>query len=445
MKKILTWQNLDLRQQPNWNNNNLLNTVIKQLTSFPPLVFSEEIRNLKQSIAKVAKGDGLVLQGGDCAETFASFNANKIRDKLKILLQMSLIVKHGTTKNVVKIGRIAGQYAKPRTNNFEVRDNQTLPSYRGDAINKIDFTAKAREHDCERLITAYYQSSTTLNIMRDFTSGGYAGLEKLQNIAKFNNSEYTKKYQAIVKKLSDSIRFINKIGVDSNNSFELKSTNFFTSHEALILSYEDALTRFDTKTKKWYDHSAHMLWVGHRTNFKNSSHINFLAEINNPIGIKIGPETSIIDLKNIIKKLNPKNEWGRLSLICRFGEKKIKTLLPKIIKIIKKNHFNVLWMCDPMHGNTFKTNTGVKTRHFNSILNELDLFFLICKQKNCYPGGIHFEFTEQNVTECLGGSSNIKQKDLNKKYESACDPRLNNEQSIEMSFFITELIKKNKF
>ena len=441
MKKISKWKNLDLRQQPKWINNNLLSSIIDKLNSFPPLVFAEEIQNLKKYIAKVAQGEGFILQGGDCAETFASFDEKKIREKLKIILQMSLILTHGTEKNVIKIGRIAGQYAKPRTNDIEKRGGKSLPSYRGDAVNDIKFNKLARTHDCERLITAYYQSSATLNLIRAFTSGTHAGLEKIQNISNFNKSEFIKKYQKIVNKFSDSIRFINKIGMNTANDFESKLTNFFTSHEALILSYEDSLTRFDKQTNKWYAHSAHMLWVGHRTNFINSSHINFLSSIDNPIGMKIGPDTNLNELETLIKQLNPNNDWGRLSLICRFGEKKIKSLLPKVIKIIKKNDFKVLWMCDPMHGNTFKTVSDIKTRHFNSILKELKLFFMICKEENCYPGGVHFEFTEQNVTECLGGSSNIKQQDLNKKYESACDPRLNNEQSIEMSFFITDLMK----
>ena len=449
MKNLWTphsWEKLISKQQPEWIKKDNYKEIIKEISEYPPLVFAGEVRELKQQLSDAAQGNAFLIQGGDCAETFSDFKANSIRDKLKILLQMSVVLTYGASCNVIKVGRIAGQFAKPRSSNIEIRKDIKLPSYRGDAVNDIDFTEKARIPNPKRLLRAYNQSAATLNLLRAFTTGGFADLNKVHiwNQEFISNSRQGKKYEKIAENISNALTFMKAVGINSKNTSALKLTEFFTSHEALILGYESALTRKDSLSNKWYNCSAHFLWIGDRTRQINGGHVEFLSGIDNPIGIKIGPTTNEKELSILCKTLNPNNELGRLTLISRMGAKKIKKILPKLIKSIKDSGHNVLWVCDPMHGNTYKSKTGYKTRHFDTILEELEHFFAIHKAENTIPGGIHFELTGDNVTECLGGAQEISDKDLQVRYETACDPRLNNEQSLELAFLITDLIQSQK-
>jgi len=442
-----SWKNYVSQQQPKWPDNKEYKKIINEISTYPPLIFSEEAKILKKYLAKASDGKNFVIQGGDCAETFADFNSKSIRDKLKILLQMSVIIAHGASSNVIRIGRIAGQFAKPRSFQIESRENQSLPSYRGDAINDINYTLKDRTPDPSRIIKAYNQSAATLNLLRAFTSGGFSDLSKIKqwNEKFIENSNTDEKYNPIVKKINESVKFFETIGgYNSNNITSLKMAEFFTSHEALLLDYESALTHQDSLTKKWYCCSGHFLWVGDRTRNIENSHIEFLSGIDNPIGMKISPSISSGELLKLCDKLNPNNEKGRLTLISRMGVDKIYDHLPKLIEQIKSNGINVLWICDPMHGNTYKLKTGYKTRHFDTIVKEIDAFFDIHNELNTIPGGIHLEFTGEHVTECLGGADNIIDNDLENHYDTACDPRLNVNQSLELAYRITKLLIKNK-
>tara|TARA_B100000029_G_scaffold511765_1_gene606665 strand:- start:640 stop:1989 length:1350 start_codon:yes stop_codon:yes gene_type:complete len=438
-----SWRLLTINQQPDWKKDDIYFSSIKKLTAFPPLVFAGEVNNLIHQLSEAAKGKAFVIQGGDCAETFSDFSANSIKDKLKILLQMSVVLTYGAKCNIIKIGRIAGQFAKPRSNRFERIGTKVLPAYRGDSVNGIEFNADSRKPNPKRLVKAYNQSAATLNLLRAFTNGGYADLNKvhLWNQQFLETSPEGKKYKKIAQSIDEAMKFIKTISMDNIDSMT-KMTDFFTSHEALLLDYEEALTRKDSITNKWYDCSAHFLWVGDRTRDINGAHIEFLSGINNPIGIKIGPTFNSKDLIPLLEKLNPDNIFGKVSLIIRLGIDYIEEKLPKLIHIIKKNNKNVLWLCDPMHGNTFKTSDGIKTRDFSTILDELSIFFKIHHNHKSYPGGVHFELTGNNVTECLGGSQKISHDDLKYHYETACDPRLNNQQSLELAYLITNLINK---
>ena len=439
-----SWKQLIAMQQPQWDDQEIYNRVISEISNYPPLVFAGEVRLLKKQLADAAIGNGFLIQGGDCAETFLDFKANSIRDKLKILLQMSVVLTYGASCNVVKIGRIAGQFAKPRSSNTEFRNDIELPSYRGDAVNDIEFNSESRIPNPKRLLKTYSQSAATLNLLRAFTMGGFADLDKVHiwNQKFILQSSQGKKYKKIAQSIDEALTFMRAVGINSENTPALKLTEFFTSHEALLLGYENALTRQDSLTDKWYDCSAHFLWIGDRTRQPDGAHVEFLSGIDNPIGIKVGPSITNGELIKLCNKLNPNNESGRLTLISRMGADQIRKKLPPLIQEIKKNNINVLWVCDPMHGNTYKSNTGYKTRHFDTILTELEHFFAIHNAEGTIPGGVHFELTGDNVTECVGGAQQISDVDLESRYETACDPRLNNEQSLELAFLITDLLRK---
>ena len=439
-----SWKRCTALQQPEWPDIDKLEIVNKELSTFPPLVFAGEVRSLTEQLSEVAQGKSFLLQGGDCAETFADFTANQIRDKLKIILQMAAILTYGAGLSVVKVGRIAGQFAKPRSKETEYINGKEIYSYRGDAVNRLSTDESSRIPNPKRMLRAYHQSAATLNLLRAFTQGGFADLHKvhLWNQEFIKRSPQGKKYESIAMAIDSAMKFMQACGINLDNTKLLRRTDFFTSHEALLLGYEEALTRQDSISNNWYDCSAHMLWVGDRTRDVNGAHLEFLGGIHNPIGIKLGPTTKIDDLMVILDKLNPENIWGRISLITRMGAEKIDKFLPKLIQSVKENGHRVGWICDPMHGNTFTTTSGRKTRAFDAILKELDSFFSIHDTESTIPGGVHFELTGDNVTECVGGAQEINVDQLENKYETACDPRLNNEQSLELAFYISDLLKQ---
>ena len=441
-----SWKILPAEQQPDWEKSEAYSKVISEISGYPPLVFAGEVRALKQQLGDAAQGNGFLIQGGDCAETFDDFRADSIRDKLKILLQMSVVLTYGASCNVVKLGRIAGQFAKPRSANTETRDGIELPSYRGDAVNDINFNEDSRKQNPKRLLRTYNQSAATLNLLRAFTTGGFADLNKVHvwNQEFIAQSPQGKRYEEIANSIDDALIFMKAVGINSDNTSALKLAEFFTSHEALLLGYEHALTRQDSLTGKWYNCSAHFLWIGDRTRQPNGAHVEFLSGVDNPIGIKVGPTINEEELITLCEKLNPENEWGKLTLISRMGADTIRSKLPPLIKTIKESGQKVLWVCDPMHGNTYKTDNGYKTRHFDTILEELEHFFAIHRAEETIPGGVHFELTGDNVTECLGGAREISDSDLNSRYETACDPRLNNEQSLELAFLVTDLLRNGR-
>ena len=441
-----SWQKLTAVQQPNWPDLDNYKTVLSEISQYPPLVFAGEVRALKQQLAEAAQGNGFLIQGGDCAETFAEFRADPIRDKLKILLQMSVVLTYGASCNVVKIGRIAGQFAKPRSADTETRDGTELPSYRGDAVNDINFNEKSRIPNPKRLLRTYNQSAATLNLLRAFTKGGFADLNKvhLWNQEFIANSPQGKRYEEVANSIDEALTFMKAVGISSENTAALHLTEFFTSHEALLLGYEHALTRQDSLTDKWYNCSAHFMWIGDRTRQPDGAHVEFLSGVENPIGVKVGPSITEDELLSLCEKLNPDNEFGRLTLIARFGAESIRKHLPPLIRGVKENGGKVLWICDPMHGNTYKSPSGFKTRHFDTILEELEHFFAIHRAEGTIPGGVDFELTGDNVTECLGGAREISDTDLESKYETACDPRLNNEQSLELAFLVTDLLRNGR-
>ena len=441
-----SWKKLKAAQQPDWGKADRYSKILSEISKYPPLVFAGEVRELKQQLSEASQGKGFLIQGGDCAETFKDFRADSIRDKLKILLQMSVVLTYGASCNVVKLGRIAGQFAKPRSSNTETRKGVDLPSYRGDAVNDIEFTEKSRTPNPKRLLRTYNQSAATLNLLRAFTTGGFADLNKvhLWNQEFIAQSPQGKRYEAIATSIDDALTFMKAVGINSENTSALKLTEFFTSHEALLLGYEHSLTRQDSLTEKWYNCSAHFLWIGDRTRQPKGAHVEFLSGVDNPIGVKVGPSITIDELLSICKKLNSQNEGGRLTLITRMGANDIRNKLPPLVRAIKKSGQKVLWVCDPMHGNTYKSETGYKTRHFDTILEELEHFFAIHRAEGTIPGGVHFELTGDNVTECLGGARKISDTDLESRYETACDPRLNNEQSLELAFLVTDLLRNNR-
>ena len=441
-----SWKILPAEQQPDWEKSEAYSKVISEISGYPPLVFAGEVMALKQQLGDAAQGNGFLIQGGDCAETFDDFRADSIRDKLKILLQMSVVLTYGASCNVVKLGRIAGQFAKPRSANTETRDGIELPSYRGDAVNDINFNEDSRKQNPKRLLRTYNQSAATLNLLRAFTTGGFADLNKVHvwNQEFIAQSPQGKRYEEIATSIDDALIFMKAVGINSDNTSALKLAEFFTSHEALLLGYEHALTRQDSLTGKWYNCSAHFLWIGDRTRQPNGAHVEFLSGVDNPIGIKVGPTINEEELITLCEKLNPENEWGKLTLISRMGADTVRSKLPPLIKTIKESGQKVLWVCDPMHGNTYKTDNGYKTRHFDTILEELEHFFAIHRAEETIPGGVHFELTGDNVTECLGGAREISDSDLNSRYETACDPRLNNEQSLELAFLVTDLLRNGR-
>ena len=440
-----SWRNYPVVQMPTYPDESKVNSVEARLSFKPPLVFAGEVQALKKSLALAEKGNAFILQGGDCAESFSQFSANGIRDTFKVLLQMAVILTYGSSIPIIKIGRIAGQFAKPRSSNVEIIDGIELPSYRGDMINDMEFNKTARQPDPQRLIDGYEQSAATLNLIRAFAQGGMANLEKVHEwtLSFLNNTPETDKYREIADRISESLNFMKACGLTSSSVPQLRETDFFTSHEALLLNYEEALTREDTITaeKGWYATSAHLLWVGDRTRQFDHGHIEYLSGIQNPVGIKCGPSLEKDDLIRLLDKVNPNNESGKVVLICRMGSEKVNEHLPKLIKNIKANGKNVTWCCDPMHGNTIKASNGYKTRRVAEILNEVNNFFLVHKSEGTLPGGVHFEMTGSNVTECLGGANEIKESDLGSRYHTHCDPRLNGSQSLELAFLVSDLIK----
>ena len=443
--KPSSWRNFPVVQMPTYTDESKVNSVEAKLSFKPPLVFAGEVQALKKSLALAEKGNAFILQGGDCAESFSQFSANGIRDTFKVLLQMAVILTYGSSIPIIKIGRIAGQFAKPRSSDVEIIDGIELPSYRGDMINDMEFNKTARQPDPQRLIDGYEQSAATLNLIRAFAQGGMANLEKVHEwtLGFLNNTPETDKYREIANRISESLNFMKACGLTSSSVPQLRETDFFTSHEALLLNYEEALTREDTITaeKGWYATSAHLLWVGDRTRQFDHGHIEYLSGIQNPVGIKCGPSLEKDDLIRLLDKVNPNNETGKVVLICRMGSEKVNEHLPKLIKNIKANGKNVTWCCDPMHGNTIKASNGYKTRRVAEILNEVNNFFLVHKSEGTLPGGVHFEMTGSNVTECLGGANEVKESDLGSRYHTHCDPRLNGSQSLELAFLVSDLIK----
>ena len=440
-----SWRNYPVVQMPTYPDESKVNSVEAKLSFKPPLVFAGEVQALKKSLALAEKGNAFILQGGDCAESFSQFSANGIRDTFKVLLQMAVILTYGSSIPIIKIGRIAGQFAKPRSSDVEIIDGIELPSYRGDMINDMEFNKTARQPDPQRLIDGYEQSAATLNLIRAFAQGGMANLEKVHEwtLGFLNDTPETDKYREIANRISESLNFMKACGITSSSVPQLRETDFFTSHEALLLNYEEALTREDTITaeKGWYATSAHLLWVGDRTRQFDHGHIEYLSGIQNPVGIKCGPSLEKDDLIRLLDKVNPNNETGKVVLICRMGSEKVNEHLPKLIKNIKANGKNVTWCCDPMHGNTIKASNGYKTRRVAEILNEVNNFFLVHKSEGTLPGGVHFEMTGSNVTECLGGANEVKESDLGSRYHTHCDPRLNGSQSLELAFLVSDLIK----
>ena len=438
---INSWKDFEIAQQPIWPNTVAYNEIIKKISTYPSLIVIDEIRQLKKRLQKVADGKAFLLQGGDCAETFKEFSEENIKNKLKIFFQMSTIISHGSSMDIIKIGRIAGQYAKPRTSHLETRGGKTLPSYMGDSINDIKFNLNSRTPNPKRLLKAYNQSIATLNLLQPLIKSEFKNLNHFWNANSFNKTMIYKRFSKTIDRINQSLKFFNVLNKDINLFSEKRFNEFYVSHECLILDYETALTK-NNENNQYYNSSSHMLWLGDRTRNINSAHVEYLSGIENPIGIKCGPDVSLDDLRAIIHKINPNNEKGKIILICRFGANKIEGKLPKLINMITKNHFNVIWCCDPMHGNTYTSNNNYKTRSFQSIIKELKLFFEIHYNNKSNANGVHFEFTPNDVTECIGGIRNIQEKDLHIKYETACDPRLNHEQSIELAFLITDLIKK---
>ena len=444
--KPSSWQLKDAKHLPVYSDKKKLKNITDTLSSYPPLVFAGESRNLLKQLGDVANGNAFLLQGGDCAESFADFNPNNIRDSFKVILQMAVVLTFGASCPVVKVGRMAGQFAKPRSQDLETIDGVELESYKGDIINGIDFNAKSRKADPERLLQAYNQSAASLNLIRAFAQGGFANLKQIHqwNLNFAEENFYKKKFDDMANRIDECIAFMEACGINDKNVRQMNETEFYTSHEALLLPYEEALTRVDSTSGKWYDVSAHMLWVGDRTRQLNGSHIEFVKGIENPIGLKVGPTTDLNELLKIIEVINPNNVPGRITLICRMGADKISNILPNIIKAVKNTDSKVVWACDPMHGNTIKASSGYKTRPLSNIISEIEQFFRIHREEGTYPGGIHLEMTGQDVTECIGGLKEITEDDLKNRYHTFCDPRLNASQSLELAFLLSDFLKDER-
>ncbi len=440
-----SWRNKPALHIPEYADKAALETAEARLANFPPLVFAGEARALKRQLAKVAQGDAFLLQGGDCAESFAEHNADTIRDFFRVILQMSAVLTFGGSRPVVKLGRIAGQFAKPRSSDTETRGDKTLPSYRGDIINAIGFDKDGREPNPERQIMAYRQSAATLNLLRAFAQGGYANLEHVHKwtLGFVSNSPQAARYRELADRITETIGFMRAIGIDAERSSKLRETEIYTSHEALLLGYEEAMTRTDSTSGDYYATSGHMVWIGDRTRQADHAHVEFCRGIKNPIGMKCGPTTTPDGILQLIDILNPANEPGRLTLICRFGEGKVGDHLPALIRAVEREGRNVIWSCDPMHGNTISA-AGFKTRPFDRVLGEVSSFFDVHEAEGTYAGGIHVEMTGQDVTECTGGARAISDDDLSNRYHTHCDPRLNADQSVELAFLIAERLDKDK-
>ena len=433
------WRKLPRVQMPDYVDAAALGKVEAQLSNYPPLVFAGEARDLKAQLASASRGEAFLLQGGDCAESFEQFTADGIRDTFKVMLQMAMILTYGAKVPVVKLGRMAGQFAKPRSAPTETKDGVELPSYRGDIINELAFTPEARIPDPLKMTQAYTQSAATLNLLRAFSKGGYADVHQVHSwTLGFTESERAAEYRNMANRISDALDFMSAAGIASHSSQELRTVDFYVSHEALLLEYEEALTRLDSTSGKWLAGSGHLIWIGDRTRQPDGAHVEFCRGVQNPIGLKCGPTTTVDDLKILMARLNPENEAGRLTLISRFGAGAVGDLLPRLIKAVQEEGANVLWTCDAMHGNTIKSSTGYKTRPFDSILREVREFFAVHTAEGTVPGGVHFEVTGQDVTECTGGVHAVSDEDLSARYHTACDPRLNASQSLELAFLVAE-------
>ena len=440
LKSLDAYQSLEAKQQPTWSDPGAVSAARADLASQPPLVFAGEVDQLRDRLAAASRGEGFLLQGGDCAETFAAATADKIRDRVKTLLQMAVVLTYGASMPVIKVGRMAGQFAKPRSSNTETREGVTLPAYRGDIVNGYDFTPQSREADPSRLVRGYHVSASTLNLIRAFTQGGFADLRQVHEWNKgFVSNPANQRYESLAGEIDRALRFMDACGVDHT---ALKQTEFYVSHEALLLDYERPLVRIDSRTGEAYDTSGHFLWIGERTRDIDGAHVEFLSHVRNPIGVKLGPTTTPDDAMRLIDKLDPEREPGRLTFITRMGAGKIRDALPPILEGVRAEGAQPLWVTDPMHGNGITTATGYKTRRFDDVMDELLGFFEAHRAVGTIPGGIHVELTGDDVTECLGGSENIDEATLETRYESLCDPRLNHMQSLELAFRVAEELKR---
>ncbi|MEM1274615.1 MAG: 3-deoxy-7-phosphoheptulonate synthase class II [Pseudomonadota bacterium] len=433
------WRAKPRVQMPDYGDAAALTSAEAKLTQFPPLVFAGEARRLKAELADVAEGKRFLLQGGDCAESFAEFSADGIRDTFKVMLQMAMVLTYGAKMPVVKVGRMAGQFAKPRSAATETKDGVELPSYRGDIINELAFTPEARRSDPDRMLQAYTQAAATLNLLRAFSTGGFADIHRVHAwTLGFAQGSGTERYRDMATRIQDALDFMTAAGLAGETNHELHVVDVYTSHEALLLEYEEALCRLDSTSGKWLAGSGHMIWIGDRTRQPDGAHVEFCKGVQNPIGLKCGPSMEAEDLKRLVAQLNPENEAGRLTLISRFGAGQVEAHLPRLIETVRAEGANVVWVCDPMHGNTIKSNTGYKTRPFNRVLEEVQEFFAIHRGQGTVPGGVHFEMTGRDVTECTGGVRAVTEEDLSSRYHTACDPRLNASQALELAFLVAE-------
>ena len=436
---LATLRALGAAQQPSWPDGSALDDAVAKLRKVPPLVFAGECDELKEKLGAVARGEAFLLQGGDCAETFDGVTADNVRNKLRVLLQMAVVLTYAASVPVVKLGRLAGQYAKPRSSDTETRGDVTLPAYRGDAVNGFDFTEAARVPDPQRLVEVYHASASTLNLVRAFVTGGYADLRQVHtwNTDFVRESPVGRRYERLASEIDRALTFMKAIGADPD---EFHRVDFHSSHEALVLEYEHALTRIDSRTQQPYDVSAHFLWIGERTRQLDGAHVELLSRIRNPIGVKLGPTTTPDDALALASKLNPDNEPGRLTFITRMGAGKIRDRLPELVEKVTASGVQVAWVCDPMHGNTFEASSGYKTRRFDDVIDEVQGFFDVHRSLGTWPGGVHVELTGDDVTECVGGGEALLEDDLHNRYESVCDPRLNRVQSLELAFLVAEML-----
>jgi 3-deoxy-7-phosphoheptulonate synthase len=438
-----SWRGVPAAQQPDWPSDERLEAVHARLAAMPPLVFAGEARALRDVLAKVGEGRAFLLQAGDCVESFQEFSAITIREKLKIMLQMSAVMTYGATLPVVKVGRIAGQFVKSRSSPTERVGDQELPSFRGHMVNGDAPTPEARRPDPERMVQGYHQSAVTLNLVRAFTKGGFADLNQVHmwNQEFVSSSPQGRRYETLASEIERALRFMTACGIDLADEPQLHQVDFWTSHEGLLLEYEEALTRRDSLTGDWYDCSAHMLWIGERTRQPDGAHVEFFAGVHNPIGVKLGPTATAEDVLELCERLNPDRVPGRLTLITRMGAERVFELLPPILRAVRESEHPVVWVCDPMHANVFTSSGGRKTRHFDAVLGEIEGFFAAHRQERSWPGGVHLEFTGDDVTECLGGSTEVEEEHLDARYMSLCDPRLNARQSLDLAFRVAELMR----
>ena len=441
-----SWRTKPVVQLPEYRDQDALKNAEQRLSAFPPLVFAGEARSLKKTLGDVAGGRGFLLQGGDCAESFAEFHPDNIRDTFRVMLQMAVVLTFGAAVPIVKLGRMAGQFAKPRSASTETIDGVELPSYRGDMVNGMAFMPEEREPDPERLIQAYNQSAATLNLLRAFSQGGYADLQKVHQwtLGFVGDSAQAERYKDVADRIQEALAFMEACGITGAVVPSMRETDFYTSHESLLLPYEESLTRMDSTSGRWYACSAHMLWIGERTRQLDHAHVEFLRGVDNPIGFKAGPTIDPDDLLKLIDTLNPNNEAGRITVITRMGANKLQDHLPKLIQAVEREGRTVVWSCDPMHANTVKSDSGYKTRRFDAILEEVRAFFAVHRGEGTHAGGVHFEMTGQDVTECVGGAQAITDASLGDRYHTHCDPRLNASQALELAFLVSEMLKQER-